>query len=371
MLSLANIAQEIQQSLDFLETNLHNVPSRHRSIQAVFERSWQRLGQAERDVLPQLSVFRSGFTRQAVQTITRASLRTLGKLVNKSLLQYNQARDRYFIHELLRQYSAEKLKESGRETAVCNQHSSYYLKALHEREEKLKGREQQIALSEIEADVENARKAWMWAIEQGDASNLAKAMDTLGLFFEWTGSFQDGAMVFQALLNAPFMTAHANSLCLVRTLGWDGLFQRVTTDVATAMELLMQGLAIIENLPTAVDGRNEKGFLLLQKGKIIVATNHAEAKATLMESLYLFRSLNNPWATASVLQNLGEATWGLGDYVAAAEYLDESIRLNRSLGNLRGLATATLTASINARYNGHHDKSFHLAKECLELIPIA
>lgn len=106
MLSLADIVAEIQQSLDFLETAVRNIPARQRSIRAVFDGSWKQLRPKEQQILPQFAVFRGGFTRQAAQTITGASLHSLSKLVNKSLLQYDAARQRYQIHELLRQYLA-------------------------------------------------------------------------------------------------------------------------------------------------------------------------------------------------------------------------------------------------------------------------
>ncbi len=86
MLPLAEIASEMQQSSDFLETELRDVPQRHRSIRIVFEASWQRLTLDEQVVFPQLSVFHGGFTRPAAQVVTGASLRLLGRLVSKSLL---------------------------------------------------------------------------------------------------------------------------------------------------------------------------------------------------------------------------------------------------------------------------------------------
>ena len=64
----------------------------------------------EREIFAQLSIFRGGFTRQAAQTITGASLRVLGTLTSKSHLQFDKDRNRYQIHELLRQYGAEKLR---------------------------------------------------------------------------------------------------------------------------------------------------------------------------------------------------------------------------------------------------------------------
>ena len=77
------IAAEIGQSLDFLESELRDVPDRQHSIRAVFEYSWGQLSEAERNVLMQLSVFRGGFTREAAQSVAQASLRSLSVLLKQ------------------------------------------------------------------------------------------------------------------------------------------------------------------------------------------------------------------------------------------------------------------------------------------------
>ena len=45
-LSAAHIAQEMQRNLDFLSTTTRNVEERHRSMRAVFDRSWTFLSEA-------------------------------------------------------------------------------------------------------------------------------------------------------------------------------------------------------------------------------------------------------------------------------------------------------------------------------------
>ena len=83
LLSLEAIAAEIQANLDFLETDVRNISDRHRSIRAVFETSWKRLGRDEREVFAQLSVFRGGFTRKAALEVAGASLRQLARSVEQ------------------------------------------------------------------------------------------------------------------------------------------------------------------------------------------------------------------------------------------------------------------------------------------------
>ena len=87
MLSLDEIASELQQGLDILETELRDVPARQRSVRASLDYSWRLLDEAEQVIFAQLSIFRGGFTRAAVQEVTGASLRQLSNLLNKSLIR--------------------------------------------------------------------------------------------------------------------------------------------------------------------------------------------------------------------------------------------------------------------------------------------
>ncbi len=111
-LSCAEIAAEIAAEIDFLTTRARNVPERQRSMRAVFDTSWERLSPQERDILQKASVFRGGFDRRAAEVVTGASLYTLSDLVSKSFLSVSK-NGRYAIHELLRQFAAEKLAEDG------------------------------------------------------------------------------------------------------------------------------------------------------------------------------------------------------------------------------------------------------------------
>ena len=131
-LSCAEIAAEIEAEIDFLTTRARNVPERQRSMRAVFDTSWERLSPQERDILQKASVFRGGFDRRAAEVVTGASLYTLSDLVSKSFLSVSK-NGRYTIHELLRQYAAEKLAEDGslvQETRAS--HGRYFFALLAE-----------------------------------------------------------------------------------------------------------------------------------------------------------------------------------------------------------------------------------------------
>ena len=121
LLDSAEIAVEIEKSLGFLSSDLADLPHRQRSMHAVFDRSWKRLQPDEQMVLARLSVFRGGFSREAAEQVAGANLRILLSLVNKSLLQRQVENGRYQVHELLRQYAAEKraLLDIDEDTRYC------------------------------------------------------------------------------------------------------------------------------------------------------------------------------------------------------------------------------------------------------------
>jgi tetratricopeptide (TPR) repeat protein len=203
LLPMEEIAAEIGRSLAFLETDLQDIPDRHRSMQTIFDSTWTRLEPAEQELMEKLSVFWGGFTRQAAgqvagdQESPLVTLKRLGQLVNKSLLQIDSSRQRYQIHELLRQYALERLKKSGELESTRSSHASYYLNLLHKRESEIKGRPaQREALDEIEADIANIRSAWNWALSRGNLKAIDKSLEALFWFF-WFHSRQfEGVNLF-------------------------------------------------------------------------------------------------------------------------------------------------------------------------------
>jgi predicted ATPase/DNA-binding SARP family transcriptional activator len=196
LLSCQEIAQEIEQNLDFLTTSLRNVPERQRSLRAVFDYSWQLLSAEERRVFRQLAVFTGGFQQEAARQVIGASLPLLLTLVDKSLLRRTET-GRYTRHLLLWQYAAEKLAETPQEKEkIQDLHGHYYAAFLHERAARLKGGQQRESLAEIGLEIENIRAAWRWAVERGQINSLDQALESLFHFYDMRSWFQEGAEMF-------------------------------------------------------------------------------------------------------------------------------------------------------------------------------
>lgn len=166
MLSPKEVADEIASNLDFLETQAQDIPERQRSIRAVFNASWSLLEDQEKDVLKRLTVFQSSFTRQAAQAVTGTSLKNLLNLMRKSWL-HRSGHNRFQIHELLCQYTSEKVEADATTLQEAkDKFSSYYADLLQEQIEVMHGPSHEEAFIVVAEDFENIRAAWHWLVDQ-------------------------------------------------------------------------------------------------------------------------------------------------------------------------------------------------------------
>lgn len=324
VVSCAEIAREIEGSLDFLATTSPDVPRRHQSLRAVFEHSWQLLSPDERTALRQLSLFRGGFRREAARDVANATLRLLLGFNDKSLLR-RTASGRYEMLETLRQYADEKLAEVPDEReAALNRHSTYYMKLLHQHENDLRGGKQKEALTAIEAELENIRQAWQFALTRAQWDRIELGVKGLFHFYETRGLLQEGIKAFQQAYNL---------------------------------------------LSRRLDSRRQqviRGTILLRRGWFAYRLGQYEkARTDLEDSLALFRRLEEPGETAFALYNLGILYYQLGHYPQAEQVLQESLAIRRRLGEKFDVARSLSILGIIARDQGEYAKAEQLLGDSL------
>lgn len=178
LLTTQEIVTEMQRTLNFLESSARDLPARHRSLRAVFDYSWELMNAEERDVLMRLAVFQGGFTREAAQKVTKARLQVLLALVNKSLLTRDPASGRYTCHPLMRQYAAEALERADATQSARDAHCHYFLDLMYQHRIDLSGQRSQ-TFDEFEADMENIRMAWSYALDTKQYAAIQRAMSGL------------------------------------------------------------------------------------------------------------------------------------------------------------------------------------------------
>jgi predicted ATPase len=344
VLTPAEIAAEIRQGLDLLETERRDVPERQRSMRAAFDHSWNLLTERQREVFQALSVFGGPFSRHAAQQVAGATLRETRLLVDKSLL-YPMEEGVYEVHELLRQYAAERLDQTpGASEAARDRHCAHYAAALESWAADLKGPRSHIAPAEIDPEIENVRAAWNWAVERKHAPYLGQAVEGLCLYYDARRRPQDAEAACRLAvgrLASEWFIDDSKWRCpsgasaddaeelrvLARILGWQNryLWPLEAQHAARDRRQRKQCLALLDDLELAgLDVRLEKAMLLFREGNT-------------EESLALFRALGDDWMTASYLNacSLALSLMSGGDFELVRQLADESLALYRAVGDQR------------------------------------
>ena len=348
-LALTEIAHEIEQSVDFLALESHDVPARQQSLRAVFAWSWRLLSPAEQQAWRQLSIFRGSFTRHAAEKITGLSLRVLTSLVYKSLLRY---RDGYYdLHELLRQLAAEQLQAVAAEyTAVAERHSDYYLAFVAEQEQFIGRDELRQSSDAIQAAIDNIRQAWRWAATQTKIDALGAAAYALYQFYGMRGLRSEGAQMLRLALAAvarlpsagfadqPLFQNRQRSMSKLLALHACTLVEQ--GQYADAAAAARQAVALGQRY-NSHEGESHGTAVL---GQALVHMNHfAEARPVLEEALHLVQRYTGEHGNSLPLDH---AAWGTydtlaflafeaGDYPGARAYMGQSLQRAQAYGQQR------------------------------------
>lgn len=374
VLSVAEIAAEIERSLDFLTSDLRDLPERQRSLRAVFDHSWRLLSDDEQSIFRQMAIFRGGFTRQAAEEVVGAGLPLLTALLNKSLIQRTEA-GRYELHELVRQYAAEKLNLDPTSPAVGERHARYYLALLHRQMDDLSGRQLQSRLAAVTADLENIRAGWMWAAEKGESALIGSTLESLCRYYEWQGRYAEGAAASN--LAVSLARSGEDRRLEVSALISQASFRHILGEQTEARRLLDKSASALAQLnQTGVDVRREQASLVLGLARLARdAGDGSAARQRYTEAVALYEALDDPWDAARALselsyvlrnlENVGETAQGQQHYLEAEQAARRSVDISRRNDYAVGVAEGLI--QLSASLNPASDEAQQVMEESLAL----
>lgn len=364
VMSCAEIASEMQSSLDILESSARNVPSRHRTMRTVLEQSWGMLTEKQRTTFQSLSVFRGGFTRDAAKAVTDTSLHILSALVSKSWLRWHASRKRYDIHELLRQFGEENLRRSDADWKAANdRHCNYFTSFLEARGHELAGDKDAEALLIIDADLENVRTFWEWAVTHGYDRAIEITLDGLWFFYDTGSRYQEGERLFaSAIHELRTRDSDAESRLLGKLLARQGALYRSLNRFELAHALFQESETLLQAFPAPYD----LAFSLHHKGLLLMWDNQFDAaESAFFTSLALCQQAND-------LRGAGYAHIGLnaifrmaGKLEQAREQVQASFDIFTSLGNQHGTAVVYLHLAYLSEATGLYREERLYAQSCL------
>ena len=249
----------------------------------------------------------------------------LASLLEKSLLTYSEGEGgaaRFGMLETIREFALEQLAASGEAETVQQQHAAFYLALAERAAPKLVGPEQVVWLDWLEMEYDNLRAALRWTSERGKVELCVRLGVALIKFWEVRRSSDEGRhWLERALPKAAALPT------LLRA-------------------KLLQGLGELTYPATSMNGKKSALFL---------------------ESLALFRQVDDKRGIAEVLVDLGILARSAGDTVMAAERHQAALALYQELGDQRGAASCLNYLAHVAMLDGDGPRELALREESLAL----
>ena len=190
-------------SLHLLNSTQRDLPARQRTLQAVFEASWQMLDPGEQSLLAQVSIFRDGFTRQAAESVLTGPSSGLYNLQNHALLKRDE-HGRFRMHPLLRQLANKKLNAPpliAFAGPARQSHGRYFSEFMQSFADELQRGAGQEVLQTILPEQANLRAAWEYAVGTGEWAIIEACLDGSHYFYQRKGFFSEEAVLIDSAVN--------------------------------------------------------------------------------------------------------------------------------------------------------------------------
>jgi predicted ATPase/class 3 adenylate cyclase len=152
ILTPQSILQRLEHSLGFLAVGTRDVPNRQRTLRDAIAWSHDLLDPEEAALFARLSVFRGGFSLEAVERVGNPAdelgidtLEGVASLANKSLARQAETgtdEPRFFMLETIREFAAERLAASADAEEIARRHAAFFLDLAERAEPELTGPDQ-------------------------------------------------------------------------------------------------------------------------------------------------------------------------------------------------------------------------------------
>ncbi|MEU9123588.1 LuxR C-terminal-related transcriptional regulator [Streptomyces sp. NPDC048506] len=363
----------------------HPAPSsRHQSMRAAVEWSYDLCSEHERVIWARLAVFVGGVDLAAAESVCsgggvarEAVFEAVAGLVDKSILLREDVggHARYRLLETIRQYGSERLRERGEETAVRRRHRDHFLGVAERAAAQWFGSQQVALFTGLRNEHANLRAALECCLGEPDAGRLGLRMaGALWIYWLVCGLQREGRLWLDRALaqdaepspqRATALWANGYLAALVGEMSLalgmleecrdvarrhgdrampahatyaSGMARFNGGDAAAAVALLEEGV----RLERALDGPNPHenvaeallGLAYCMNGQL------DSAVGTLQESRAVSEAHGERWLLSWSLVWLGLAGWLQGQHRQATDHLRDALRHKHALSDLLGIASA-------------------------------
>jgi len=415
-MAIPDIALRLDDRFRLLVGGSASAPARHQTLRAAVDWSFDALTEAERRLFACVAVFAGDFTLEAAEAVSCDEAGAdvawaLTRLVEKSLVVLGdraRRRGRYRLLETMRQYGYQALVDTGMEERARSGQLRWAAGVAEAAEAGLEGPDQWQWLQVLDAEHDNLRGALDWASGHPGDENGLRTAASLWRYWEIRGLLSEGRGRLEALL-----TDSAPTALRAKALNSAGVLAQSQGDLAAARTFYQEALSIRNGLGDLVGvaaalnglgniavGENDLlgariifeanlltsrtlgddrviaaslmnlgvvAQLLVVTGRIDPAAGVAEAHAYYLQSLDLYRRLDDQRGISQALENLGALAPYQGDDASAHACLEESLVLRRELRDRSGIAASARFLGHLALRNHEYRTARSLHEECLAI----
>jgi predicted ATPase len=354
ILSPADIAERLGESLPLLTAAVRDLPERHRTMRATIDWSVSLLPEQQRDLLEDLGVFATRFTLDAVEAIGSGrswdgqAIDALTALVDGSLVkQHDMGGRRVFaLLAIVREYALGRLKARGDADRVRLAHADHYCRFVKSVAPDLGGLGQAEAVARLGLELPNLRAAvrhLVYTNRLDDAGDFAWSL----LIYWWiSGFFAEVRLWMLELLEKQHeqpITQHTRAVAWFFAL-WGEMWQRPS-------EQVVAGLGECVRLFTESGDQDAAAMALAARATARVQLPDPDAdkaEAELRAAVTKLRELGNGWAEAITEVSLGRLAWVRGATDDALAHFDRASEVAESGGDL---FTISVAGNLRSRLN--------------------
>ncbi|MFT3728991.1 MAG: adenylate/guanylate cyclase domain-containing protein [Terricaulis sp.] len=234
-LSIEEMLSQLGSGLDFLSTASAE-EEHHRTLRDVFEESWRRLNERQREALSALAVFEGAFDWRLAAAL-EISLDVFVALEQKCLIE--PTIDRHFqLHPIIGGYAREKLAaDPVAERAALAAHRRYFLGFVQDQMSGLRDHGQSKSIDALVAALVDIRAAWADGLQCGDHAGIEATIEPLCYFLAVGALLREGAASFgeaAKIARDPAIAAHCKAVCAAFLVQQGG----ISESIALANEVL-------------------------------------------------------------------------------------------------------------------------------------
>jgi tetratricopeptide (TPR) repeat protein len=368
-------------------------------VQAIFDQTWARLPEPLQRALARLSVFPAGCTREVALAVADASLPLLSQLVERAILQ-RAADGRYLLHPLLRQYAAQRLRESPAEAEAvaeaCGRHYTAWLCSPFERFFADGAVE---AMTLVRAEHDNLRSLFPAILAHAGGEPLRRVLQLVQNVYFACGPYQEWVELMEAAeahlrSGAPAPEREAVRAHALTSLGFFALRQgriEAAQGYFTESNALFAQLGATPRMGSATDPELGLGMLAMVAGDYRAAGRYAErararseasgqrhnqayawyvraeaaqaqgllpaARTAARKALALAHTSGATWLTAYTRNQLGRIATALGRYDEAEGHYQASYATREAFHDAEGMAAALLGVGEVAARRGELERA--------------